>query len=417
MSISNVNYVLRARYGSVYKLHAAGRNIIVISSPKIISTLLRARSSDFGFVDYMYIPILAGIDMPRMPGFFSHFQELYGHAARLLTPLSLHPIMQNYNALTYQHMLRMTAADDSTLLSLDDFVFRCNYFAVYGALIGEDFQRAKAYNYYRTFDDGVSNVIRKLPFLSNAPVRARELMLEIVSNHLKEHWQDGLDGGQLDGASELMSTVVRTLKNAEFKLTEDEIARMVNLTLWGSTTNTVRLINWVMRYIVVYPDLQQAIRQEIKLARTVKYPQISYLLDMDPKRLDGPDFALLTSTIREVIRLLAQSVVLRQASVDVNSPDDTGRVHLSKGVFVFADTHSYHLSDDHFQDAQTFKPDRYMHDKPLNPSLSFGTVNHIVSSFIIMRIIIDILVAVPRLLFRYGYSTNVCDHFLPHVRH
>ena len=386
--IFNLNYVVRARYGSVYRLHAAGRNIIVISSPKIISTLLRARSSDFDFVDYMYIPLLGGLDISRMPGVFALFQQLYGHAARLLTPLRLHPIMQNYNTLTYQHMLRMTAADDSTALSFDDFVFRCSYFAVYGALIGENFQREKTYNYYRTFDDGVSNVIRKLPFLSNAPVRARESMVEIVSNHLKEHWHDGEDGGQLDGASELMSTVVRTLKHAEFKLTEEEIARMVNLTLWGSTTNTVRLINWVMRYIVVYPDLQQAIRQEIELARRAKYPQISDLLDMDPKYLEGPDFALLTSTIREVTRLLAQSVVLRQATGDVSIPDDTGRdVHLSKGDFVFADTHSYHLSDDHFEDAQTFKPDRYMHGETPSPSLAFSTGNHIVSSFTIMRMI------------------------------
>ena len=373
----------RDRYGSAYKIYVAGRTILITSSPKSILTMLHRKNTDFEIVDYLNLHIISGLDEARMPKIWPAVLEVFSISHSLFTTNRISPLMNTYNTTIVQHFRRMTASEDPTTYSLDEFVFSANHFAVYGMLMGTNFNcKSKTYNHWRAYDNGVHNIIRRLPFFSRGAIQGREHLLETVSAHIQQYWADSGEGGHLNGASEVMSVVARKLKQSA--ATEEETSRIINYLLWGTAGNIARLTNWVMRYIVVYPDVYQAIRQEIQQVVDTKYTQFDQLLQLDPRTL-GSDFPLLSSTINEVIRLLSQAIILRRATVDTFLTDDNGLdVPVSRGDYILADTQGYHHSDDHFEDAQRFKPDRYTQSQAPNRSLAFSAGPHVVSSFLCM---------------------------------
>lgn len=342
--------------------------------------MLNHKSAEFEIVDYLNLHVISGIDTARMPKLWPAILDFFKTSHTLFNPSHAGPLMSTYNATVVQHFLRITADEDHTAQTLDDFVFRVNHFAVFGMFMGTNFNsKPKTYNNWRAYDNGVHNIIRRLPFLSRGAIRGREDVLETVSDYIRQNWVDTNEGGHINGASEIMSVVARNLKKSP--ATEEETARVINYLLWGTSGNIARLTNWVMRYIMVYSDVYTAIREEIHQAMTNKYPQFNQLSQMDPQTL-GADFPFLSSTVNEVIRLLAQTVVLRQASVDTILVEESGRaIPLSKGDYILADTQGYHHSEDHFEDAHRFKPDRYTQDQAPSRSLAFSAGPHIVSCF------------------------------------
>jgi len=382
-SLQISNEVNRARYGLIYKIHAAGRTILITSSPKAIFNMLNSKNKDFEFPDFLNIHHIMGFDESRMSIIWPATLKVFDISHKFLTPHRVGPLVQSYNTMVFQHFTRLTA-DDSATLCLEEFVFRTNHFAVYGMLMGEHFTReARTYNNWKAFDSGVHDIIRRLPFFSRAPTKGREGLLETVSDHIRQYWIGSGKEGHLDGASELMSALTRSVK--ESAATEEETSRIINYALWGASSGIARLTNWVMRYILVHPDLHQAIQLEVQQVVDTKYAHFNEMLGIEARSL-GTDFPLLTSTVDEVIRLVSQSVILRQATVDTHIVADNGvDIPLSKGDYIMADTQGYHLSDEHFEDAQTFKPNRYLQETnnrakhTPKPSLAFSTGPRVVS--------------------------------------
>ncbi|KAH9478636.1 Prostacyclin synthase [Psilocybe cubensis] len=368
----------RQQYGSAYRIHATGRTILVITSPKAILTMLSHKATDFEIVDYLNLHVISGIDTARMPKIWPAILDFFKASHALFNPAHSQPLVYAYNNIVAQNFLRITADENHSAQSLDDFVFRINHFAVYGMFMGTQFNtKPKTYNSWRAYDSGVHNIIRRLPFLSRGAIRGREDVLETVSEYVRQNWVDSDDGGYIHGASEIMSVVAQKLKDSP--ATEEEIARVINYLLWGTAGNIARLINWVMRYIIVYSDVYASIQEEIRQVMAKKYLQADQLTQLDPRTL-GADFPLLSSTVNEVIRLLTQTVLLRRASVDTVLLEDDGRViPISKGDYILADTQGYHHSEDYFDDAYRFKPDRYTQEQAPSRSLAFSAGPHICS--------------------------------------
>ncbi|KAG6854556.1 hypothetical protein C0991_004892 [Blastosporella zonata] len=309
--------------------------------------------------EFQMIGIITGItDRSRMPYLYSVVEHkalmafAYGMTRRTYGQSAM-----AFNLDLQKRMLAHLGDQPEVTVSLLAFVQKCIFTSNSVALLGPHFD-IDIFDEFMKFDEGIPMILRRIPILNHPGIQGRESVVVKLSEYIQRRWRDE-DGGYLEGASDVISAVVRELKAAD--MTHMELVRLLNGFLWGSHSNHMRTTFWVMAYILTDKDAFSRINTEIRTALADKFYDIDAFLNMDPVTLDGPDFNLLTSTVTEVLRLTALPASFREVLQDTIIAGDNGEsLYLQKGEFVTADVRGMHFDSDIYDDPETFKADRFL---------------------------------------------------------
>ncbi|KAG6910306.1 hypothetical protein DXG01_011703 [Tephrocybe rancida] len=352
----------RAQYGTAYKFLAGGKHIVVLSSPTTIFNFLQNSAKAMDVVEFQMIGIITGItDRSRMPYLYSIVEHkalmafAYGMSRRTYVQSAM-----SFNLDLQNRLLAHLGNEPEATVSLLDLVQKCIFTSNSVALLGPHFD-IDVFDEFMKFDEGIPMILRRLPFLSRPGIQGREAVVTKLSEYIQRRWRDE-DGGYLEGASDVISSVVRELKAAD--MTHMESIRLLNGFLWGSHSNHMRTTFWVMAYILTDKDVFSRIRTEIRAALADKFSDVNAFLNMDPTTLDGPDFNLLTSTVTEVLRLTALPASFREVLHDTFIAGDNGdSIYLQKGEFATADVRGMHLDPAVYDDPEAFRADRFLNEQ------------------------------------------------------
>ncbi|KAF5386558.1 hypothetical protein D9615_001586 [Tricholomella constricta] len=351
--------ICRAQYGTAYKFLAGGRYVVVLSSPTTIFNFLQNTAKTLDVVEFQMIGIITGItDRSRMPYLYSivEHKALMAFAHGMSRRTYIQSAM-SFNLDLQKRLLSHIGDKPEVTVSLLEFVQKSIFTSNSVALLGPHFD-IDVYDDFMKFDEGIPMILRRIPILSRRGIRGRESVVAKLSEYILRRWRDE-DGGYLEGASDVISDVVRELKAAD--MTHMEAMRLLNGFLWGSHSNHMRTTFWVMAYILTDKHVFRRIHAEIRIALAEKFSDINAFLNMDPGTLDGPDFNLLTSTVTEVLRLTALPGSFREVLQDtVIAGDDGESIFVQKGEFVTADVRGMHLDPTIYDDPETFKADRFL---------------------------------------------------------
>ncbi|KAF8526650.1 cytochrome P450 [Hysterangium stoloniferum] len=237
------------------------------------------------------------------------------------------------------------------------FAQKVLFMAVMRSLYGHHFP-PDFYDDLITFDNGLPMIFHGLPFFAPAATHARERLVARFAKYISNSWREDEYGGYLEGASEAISSIVRELKSTD--LTLDEISRLMSTFLWGAQSTSVRVAAWAVRYLVTNQEVYGRLQAEIRVARTTTYTDLDSLLSVEPRELDGPSFSLVTSFVKEVMRMTILPVSARIATQHVHIPDVDGEsILIREGEIVLANVSSMHYSGDQYQDSEKFIVDRF----------------------------------------------------------
>lgn len=148
--------------------------------------------------------------------------------------------------------------------------------------------------------------------------------------------------------------------NGDFVTSNDrEMLTIIVGLLMGAQDNAASAIGWILAYLAHHPDLQDAIGQKLQ--------------SKGSEAQDLHSCALLTSTIREILRLCppAPGNQPRRLRRPVEIADHT----LPKGTFVFNSFYNMHRNTSIFEEPEMFKPRRFL-DKTLASSAHFAPFGH-----------------------------------------
>ncbi|KAG6817820.1 hypothetical protein H0H87_003228 [Tephrocybe sp. NHM501043] len=352
----------RAQYGAAYKFLAGGKHVIVLSSPVAIFNFLQNSAKAMDVVEFQMIGIITGInDRSRMPYLYSVVEHkalmafAYGMSRRTYVQSAM-----SFNLDLQKRLLAHLGDQPEATVSLLELVQKCIFTSNSVALLGPHFD-IDVFDEFMRFDEGIPMILRRIPILSRPGIQGRETVVTKLSEYIQRRWRDE-DGGYLEGASEVISAVVRELKAAD--MTHMELIRLLNGFLWGSHSNHMRTTFWVMAYILTDKDVCIRISAEIRTALADKFSDINAFLNMDPTTLDGPDFNLLTSAVTEVLRLTALPASFREVLQDTVISGDKGEsIYLQKGEYVTADVRGMHLDPAIYEDPEKFKADRFLNEQ------------------------------------------------------
>ncbi|TFK32094.1 cytochrome P450 [Crucibulum laeve] len=348
------------RYGMTFKFLIGGNYVVAISSPTAIANFLRDRTGVFDVVDYQLIPLLSNLTDPSRNQYIYEIveQKALVAANHGLSQRNLPKVSTTVNYEIFKTLGNVVGK--GIQLPVLDFVQRSLYVAVSNSLLGSHFPSLATFDDFITFDDGAPSLLRKMNFLARPAYRARERLISQFARYIDTAWREEEGGGgSLEGASEVMSDIVRSMKNSE--LTKDEAARLMSSFFWGSHTNMMRTTTWMVRHLATDSILLSRIQRELQAAVDSKFYDAQSILHMHPRDLDGPEFALLTSFVKEVLRMNMLPTSIRVAVRDTTIASDNGEfIIIRKGEQVLANLYGLHHAPHIHDDPDAFRVDRFL---------------------------------------------------------
>ncbi|KAF9003887.1 cytochrome P450 [Cyathus striatus] len=337
------------------------------------------RSGAFEVIEFQMIPVLSGIRSARdrYPYIYSVVDEkalpaLY-RGLSLRNMATLAPVLSS--EIVEQLDATLKAISGSDEVSLQYFVQRTLYSAVSKAFLGPNFPISNFVEFGQ-FDEGVPYIFQKRSYMAPRALRAREVLVKDWTRFVYENWRPD-QGGYLDGASDVVSHIVRILKTSQ--LTNDEVVRLMNGLFWGTHTNVIRATTWALCYLLTNQDFMILARDEIKAVVEVELTNdLNALLQLGVSKFDSK-FPFVTSLVKEVLRTKMLPVSVREAMEDVVIHVEEGTILIPKGDIVIADIQSLHHDPDVHSSPETFKADRFVDEDGLKRSKTlnfFGGGRH-----------------------------------------
>ncbi|KAF8987150.1 cytochrome P450 [Cyathus striatus] len=369
-----------AKYGPVFRFQVAGRWITALSSPAAISSFLRDRSGAFDVIQMQMIPVIAGLRSGNSRSAYVYSvvnEKALPILHRGLSQRSIPKLAPDINAGIVEHLGHvMQGRDHIEEMSSQSFVLQILYSAVSQALLGPKFPAAN-FREFTLFNDGIPYIMQRRSYLVPGALRAREILVNDWAHFISENWKED-EGGYLDGASNFITDILRSLKIS--LLTSDEIARLMNGVFFGMHTNIIGASTWVLYHLLLDKITMDLIQEELRdIVDGHATSNINVLLKLEPSCLDHK-FPILTSLVKEVLRTKMLPSSVRNAMRDVTLYTGEGAIFIPKGDIVMADVQSLHHNPELHESPEVFKADRFADEngKQNSKTLSFfGTGKHI----------------------------------------
>lgn len=262
---------------------------------------------------------------------------------------------------------------------LTSFLGRVLYKASSKTLFGDLFP-IDSYTDFEIVDENFFLLISPLPFVARHVVQARTRLLKAIGTYIQVAWKDS----HVEGAAPVVSEIVSAIKAADLTLT-DEAGLFLNF-VWGVRSNSVRSASWLFAHLLTNQDAFARVREEIDGILDSQFSgDLGALLNSHHSTLGSHNFPLLDSAIKETLRLAVLYGSLREARRDIEVEYGNGKkVHFGVGDLLLPNLGTLHHDSEAFEDAGTFRVDRYLSADKEGPVFwGFGGGTHVVCIYIL----------------------------------
>lgn len=368
-------------YGPVFRFRLAGTTVVVVSHAEGISHILRdSQKCLSNALNQSILDTVGGVS--PQPDIAAHSVLL----GRLISLLKKTFATRNSNlfAAPFKQSLIHTLESfpcqgDVNRVSLATFVGQCLYDSLCMSFAGPTFPT----DTFAEFSSIDQYSVRFLMPFWTPPAKIFQARRSLKSKlgvfiERAAECPDAKDGCAFSGIE--IAKMLRAQPNLS---PSDEQGIFLGLML-AMHANTIRMVIWFMSYLLSDVDAMNRLREEIDHAVDVDFGSLESLLSAPPHRLDGEAFPLLNSGVKEVLRLCVAAVTVRE--VTKSSILQLGGNHFTfvqNGDYVIADGYGINANDRYFEQANTFRLDRFVLAKRgdlaseyLEPLSSFGGGAH-----------------------------------------
>ncbi|KAL5531055.1 hypothetical protein ACEPAG_3931 [Sanghuangporus baumii] len=353
----------RLRHGPAYKLFIAGRHVVVVSSPKLISSVVETSPKVLLSPEEKGLKLMGGLSegLPRAIQLLH--RTTYSFLSTGLSKRSMATVTVPMNNDLFSRLYGRISTQGEVDVHLREFVGRNLYCtsstAFFGARLVPD-----TFSDFSAMDDGMFFMSNQLNFLSPGAYRARSRMTDVLTQYIQEAWT-GSDDFCIEDASPIISESIQEFREGGISMLE--AARLLVYLIWGFNSNLIHTTVNALAYLLSDPAVYHRVVADTRKALCDTYPDFEMLLNADPDALDCDAFAILDSIIQETLRISSLASSFREALRDVHLNDDNGSSYLiRKGDLVIADVRGMHYDPSVFPNPHAFIADRFLICKETN---------------------------------------------------
>lgn len=150
--------------------------------------------------------------------------------------------------------------------------------------------------------------------------------------------------------------------------------------MWGLHSNTFRIAYWFLAFLLNDREIFDRVKEEIDTELRDHYGGDLNRAVSSPSSSLDKHFPLISSGIKETMRLVVLLNSLREADTDTEIRTSAGPLQIRKGDILMPNVNAVHMDDNTYEDAKTFRLDRFVGDeKSKQTHLGFGGGTHLVS--------------------------------------
>ena len=344
----------RARYGPIFRCLAGPQRIVVVCDAVGIQSIfrdkLRVLSSASNYNSVCSSVGSVGANM-------SHYlpDRILPLTSDLFSPSRLchfAPALNSSLKTCIDDIER--AAYNPQYTSLSQFIGQTLYSATSIGVFGKSFP-ISTYDDFEMVDIHFFDLMTRLPLLSLPAKRARDRLRAAVGEYIEAAGPTYGEGVLPEPTSHLLGIL------CDLGLEKKDRDSMLFLFMWGVHSSQIRAAFWLFAYLLNDPPALMRLRDSIDSAVAEKYQgDINALINAPPGSLDSPEFALLSSAVKEALRVSSTIAPLREVCEDTVVTLSTGETYpLRKGEFVAPAISIVHQEDALFEDAGAFVLERF----------------------------------------------------------
>ncbi|KAL5513627.1 hypothetical protein ACEPAH_4026 [Sanghuangporus vaninii] len=353
----------RLRHGPAYKFFVAGRHVVVVSSPELISNVVETSPKVLLSFEEKGLELMGGLSegLPRAVQLLH--RTTYSFLSAGLTKRSMGTITVPMNNDLFNRLYGYTTTQGEACVHLREFVGRNLYHtssaAFFGAILVPD-----TFSDFSTMDDGMFFMSNQMKFLSPGAYGARSRMADVLTQYIQEAWT-GDDDFCIEEASPIISNSIREFRKGGMSMSE--AARLLVYLIWGFNSNLIHTTVNALAYLLIDPAVYHSVVADTRKALYDTYPDFEMLLNAEPDALDCDAFAILDSIIQESLRISSLASSFREALRDVHLEDGNGQSYfIQKGDLVIADVRGMHYDPSILPNPHAFIADRFLVCKETN---------------------------------------------------
>ncbi|KAJ7771931.1 cytochrome P450 [Mycena maculata] len=350
--------------GPVFRVKAAGRDMIYVTSPELINVLYRnAKTYDFVPIRLEISETVFQIPIPQMTRVVDHY---YPDHHRLLSPKSIGPILDRYAQYAFEDLTPKIASMNGKAVNLFDLLIPPAFTAASAAFFGRELPAQELYSDFAEFNDAFHLITAGIPrWMMPAPHRAWDKVIAAVEEYYK-----GVKEKDLDEVPELVRLTIETCTPAG--LSDRIAACLLAGDLWAMEANAIWAAYWFVVELLQRPAEYELVLQELDTVRNAwigahSDTPLSSTTFADFMRDSANSLPLMSSGLLECLRLRTSTFSIRR----VAEPAELGGYKLDVGEQLICATRSVHLDAEVHEDPYDFVLDRYV-EGPLKKATKNG---------------------------------------------
>ena len=371
------------QYGKIYRMQFPGIDMVVIADPEDVGKVLRAEAK---YPKRFDSPILDFYreTHKKIPGvFFANGKEWHKHRSviskRMLRPKEVADYVPVLNEIITDFIARLRklrnpvgTERENEILDLDNELFKWSFESVADVVFDRRFGclEEKMNQEAQEFINSIGIFLRSILGVSLLPVRFfkiyktqgyknfvssydkmyeyAELFIGRKIDELREKEQEKIEDNQKVGFFEFLLS--------SGKLTEDDLLASVIDLLFAGVDTTSNTMQWALYLLSKNPDKQEKLYQEIaSVLQPGSQPDAQSLAQMPYLKACIRETLRLYPVLSNMSRKLEEDIILQGYRIPANTQIEFAAYYMSR-------------SEEHFPDASSFKPERWLRDAKNTPS-------------------------------------------------
>lgn len=337
-------------YGEIVPLRLADKKAILISKPEYIQQILRERDTFHRSNTLKSLYALLG------KGILTSEGETWFRQRRLSQPIFHKKRINNYGEVMVEYSEKMVANwEDGQILDIQTQMMRLSFDIVMKTIFNRDASEQQAGDVAKAMNISAKWLLAQIqslvPIPAQVPTPGNISYLSSIKKLDKYIYQIiGERRISNEDTGDLLSMMMQAKDEDDgSQMTDKQLRDEIATLIFAGHETSANTLTWIWMLLSQNPDKQVKLQQELKQVLGDRSPQIS----------DIPNLPYTNMVIKEAMRLYP---VVWNVNAETSRECKIGNYQVPADCSIFVSQWIMHRSEKYFEDAQSFKPERWESD-------------------------------------------------------